>query len=484
TGDTTSSITVNATAVYSVDVTNTSGCMASDTVSVTILAVPVVDLGPDSSYCGPVVIIAGAGGDTYLWSTGDTTAAITANATAVYSVDVTNASGCTASDTVSIIMSPLPVINVSGNNAICNGDSTTLTASGTDMYMWINGPATASNTVAPTADSTFWVVGTDMISGCSDTVSYLVTIYQSPMIAQSVTVCGGDSVVVGSNTYTVSGVYYDTLATVNGCDSLIVTTLNVDNGTVTTQNVGGCQGFQVTVGLNTYDTTGTYTDTLVSTFGCDSTVITNLTISAPISVTQIIQGCDTAFSVTVGNNTYNTSGTYVDTLVRALGCDSIVTTNLFITTVFNSTTTVSGFGSIITANNTNPNVTYQWMNCTSGLQILGATNQAYYAAFNGSYAVIVTENGCPDTSACVSVVNVGIADPATNGQFSVYPNPTLSTITVTNDVPTEIVIFNTLGEVVHAQQIQTTATIDLSTYEGGVYFIRTSEGQMVRLVKE
>lgn len=445
----------------------------------------VFDLGPDTAYCGSsVTLTAGSGNfNTYLWSTGATTASISVTSSGTYFVLVVDSATTNNYDTVTITLNPLPSLVVNGNATICSGDSTTLTASGADTYSWVGGPNTAANTLAPTVDSTFWVIGTITATGCFDSSAFLVSVNASPMISQSVTVCSGDSVVVGSNTYTASGVYMDTLSTVNGCDSIITTTLTVDTGAVVTQILNLCTGDSVMVGSNVYDSTGVYTDTLVSIFGCDSVVVTNLTIAVANAFTQNVNGCGTGYSLTVGNNTYTTAGTYTDTLMNMAGCDSVVTTNLTITIV-NVNTTVSGFGYIITAANANPNTTYQWMNCANGVPILGATFQAYYATANGSFACIVTENGCPDTSLCTAVSNVGIVDPSTAGSLSVYPNPTANTVTITNSIPTEIVIYNTLGEVVLAQQIQTTSTVDLSSFEAGVYFIRTSEGEMIRLVKE
>lgn len=445
----------------------------------------VFDLGPDTAYCGSsITLTAGAGNyNTYLWSTGDSTASITVTLSGTYSVLVVDSATTNNYDTVTITLNPLPSLVVNGNATICSGDSTTLTASGADTYLWVGGPNTASSTVLPTADSVFWVIGTITATGCFDSSAFTVLVNESPMNSQSVTVCSGDSVVVGANTYTASGIYMDTLSTVNGCDSIIMTTLTVDTGVVVTQTLNLCTGDSVMVGSNLYDSTGVYTDTLVSAFGCDSVVVTNLTIVVANAFTQNINGCGTGYSLTVGNNTYTAAGTYTDTLMNVAGCDSVVTTNLTITIV-NVNTTVSGFGYIVTATNSNPNTTYQWMNCSNGVQILGAVFQSYYATANGSFACIVTENGCPDTSLCTAVSNVGIADPSTAGSLSVYPNPTANTVTVTNSIPTEIVIYNTLGEVVLAKQIQTTSTVDLSSFEAGVYFICTSEGEMIRLVKE
>ncbi len=93
------------------------------------------------------------------------------------------------------------------------------------------------------------------------------------------------------------------------------------------QNSSICQGESFSVGNNIYNTSGTYIDTLTNYLGFDSIVTTNLTvipISTNIQNPNICQG----ESISVGSNIYTTPGTYIDTLINYLGCDSIITTNL------------------------------------------------------------------------------------------------------------------------------------------------------------
>jgi hypothetical protein len=105
-----------------------------------------------------------------------------------------------------------------------------------------------------------------------------------------------------------------------------------------------------------------------------------------------------------------------------------------------------------------------------------------YAADSRSNKFIL--HCCTDTSACTPVTNIGIDDPTVDYMFNVFPNPTYGNVTIATSKPTQVVIFNALGETVMAQQVQNTVTLDLTALEGGVYFIRTTEGKVVRLVKE
>ncbi|MBT4479218.1 MAG: hypothetical protein HOC66_07395, partial [Flavobacteriales bacterium] len=149
------------------------------------------------------------------------------------------------------------------------------------------------------------------------------------------TICNGLSIVVGNNTYDSTGIYSDTLLAFNGCDSIITTTLTVlsTSASSTVNDVTICDGDSVVVGSSVYNSTGSYVDVLTNSAGCDSTVTTNLTVQTPVY--QDITICD-GDSLVVGNSVYNVGGSYTDTIQSSIGCDSIVYTNLTIYSQFNS----------------------------------------------------------------------------------------------------------------------------------------------------
>ena len=142
-------------------------------------------------------------------------------------------------------------------------------------------------------------------------------------------ICQGESITVGTSIYSTSGLFVDTMMSASGCDSLVYTNLTV-NPIVTYQNNQTiCLGETYSIGNNIYSTSGTYIDTFQTSFGCDSLVYTNLT------VTQVSGGSSTNNTTIcygdyfmVGTNMYTNTGTYYDTLIGSNGCDSTVTTNL------------------------------------------------------------------------------------------------------------------------------------------------------------
>jgi hypothetical protein len=86
------------------------------------------------------------------------------------------------------------------------------------------------------------------------------------------------------------------------------------------------------------------------------------------------------------------------------------------------TYSVTQNGNSLTADLTG--ATYQWINCIHNTIISGSTSQTFTAINNGNYAVIITETGCADTSACYSVTGVGIIENNFNKELLFYPNPT------------------------------------------------------------
>jgi len=129
--------------------------------------------------------------------------------------------------------------------------------------------------------------------------------------------------------------------------------------------------------------------------------------------------------------------------------------------------------------------TYQWFNCGLGnAQITGATNPTYVATANGSYAVIVTANGCADTSTCVSVTTVGIAQYGATNNLQVYPNPFSNELTIVSTTKANALLFDMLGNKINEFVLQnTTQTISLSDLAPGMYYLQV-DAQKIKVIKQ
>lgn len=118
---------------------------------------------------------------TYLWSNGQTTSTATGLGSANYTVAVTDASGCTQTQTVSITQTPgVPAVVTAVPVSIMAGGSTTLTASGGGNYSWSNGASDATIVVAPAGTTEYCVMVTDT-NNCVDSACVTITVGVEPV---------------------------------------------------------------------------------------------------------------------------------------------------------------------------------------------------------------------------------------------------------------------------------------------------------------
>jgi Secretion system C-terminal sorting domain len=117
---------ITVSGIYNVLVTDSNNCSASDTVNVTIYALPVVNIGPDTSICGSITLNANISG-TYTWSNSSTASSITVTTSGQYYLTVVDSNGCTGSDTANItIFLPTFVGIAVTTTQICEDDADVL----------------------------------------------------------------------------------------------------------------------------------------------------------------------------------------------------------------------------------------------------------------------------------------------------------------------------------------------------------------------
>ena len=120
---------------------------------------------------------------------------------------------------------------------------------------------------------------------------------------------------------------------------------------------------------------------------------------------------------------------------------------------------------------------YQWVDCDNGFAALnGETNQTFTASGSGNYALVVTENGCSDTSACYNITVVGLDNSEVKEHLLLlYPNPSSGQFQLISDIalPLEVTVFNMIGQTVFLQGNMTSNDIiDLTGVENGLYQVR------------
>jgi hypothetical protein len=163
TGATTQSIEVSTSGNYSVKVTNVNGCTATSTETIIrvnpLPAATITASGPITFCEGGKVILTASAGSSYLWSTGATTQSIEVSTSGKYSVKVTNANGCTATSTETIItVNPLPLATITpeGSTTITQTGNVILRANtGTGQtYQWFKDKVLISSAVSETYTAT------------------------------------------------------------------------------------------------------------------------------------------------------------------------------------------------------------------------------------------------------------------------------------------------------------------------------------------
>jgi predicted transcriptional regulator len=242
TGDSAATIEVEAMtqSTYPVTVTDSNGCTAKDSAKVVLYPEPQVDAGSNDSICpGDTATLTASGGGSYQWSTGDTTATIEVQAMiqSTYHVAMTDTNGCKATDSAKVVLYPGPQVDAGGNDTICRGDTTTLTATGGSEYLWNTNDTTPSLSVSPTVTSSYQVSATDT-NGCQATDSTMVVVQSLPSAdaGPDTSICSNDSATLTA----AGGINYQWSNGANGATINVSPSTNTIYG-VTVSNANGCE---------------------------------------------------------------------------------------------------------------------------------------------------------------------------------------------------------------------------------------------------
>ncbi|MBX7107569.1 MAG: gliding motility-associated C-terminal domain-containing protein [Chitinophagales bacterium] len=234
-----------------------------------------------------------------------------------------------------VAIDPIAIDSVTVTPATCNAiadGSITIYASNANLQYSVDGINYQSSSFFPNMAAGFHTVFVKSSVGCIvDSTIETGIVYPPTLLSVTAAICDGDSYLLpGGNTITVSGIYKDTLYASNGCDSVIITTTLTVNP-VTNQNIAAaiCPGgsYILPDGSSTA-LAGIYHDTLSTSTGCDSIIITTLTVLPVTTQTMVVSVCNGDSYLLPSGNTVSVSGIYHDTLTASTGCDSILITDL------------------------------------------------------------------------------------------------------------------------------------------------------------
>ena len=324
---------------YTVTATADNGCTSTTAIEITPNAdAPALSItnntGETELTCAltSISVTATGSGTSYQWTGGANTdeASNTFTEPGTYTVVATAGNGCSASEQITItrnIEAPDIVASATAS-AICQGESTTISATGGQSYTWspeTGLPTTvgASITASPTSTITYTVTGVGA-NGCNGTADVTITVNLPTSSEFTAAAC--DLYTWNGTNYTESGDFQQTFPNANGCDSVVTLHLTINHAVTNEFSETACSSFEWN--STTYTESGDYVQTLQTVNGCDSVVTLHLTINTPTESNDTVTVCD---SYEWNGTTYTETGNYQVTLpnANANGCDSIA--NLFLT---------------------------------------------------------------------------------------------------------------------------------------------------------
>lgn len=328
TGETTRTIEVDTAGEFTVTATNPSGCISEDAINVNLIPAPLIDQVNvnQNDICEPVSnIIFSSTGSTgnYEWFAPDgssigtgndvTIASADASDSGTYMLQVSRDNGCEDMETIDLVIHPLPVLSINGNQDLCENDAATLSATGALSYQWIdpNGNVVSTTNeldfpVLDPADSGMYQLIGETEFNCEDTLLFDVSI--SPELTVDIQpdvlgICSTDPLdaLAVSNQTGVNFVWTNPSgATVSTTDQLSLTGLTINDiglYTVTATNASNCVAVdEVFVDI---DESFLFENTVEQ---CPGTTFTIPQTGQLVSMSEIIQvdllttnGCDSTF---------------------------------------------------------------------------------------------------------------------------------------------------------------------------------------------
>jgi subtilisin-like proprotein convertase family protein len=427
TGETSASINVSptTTTTYSVTITDNLGNTSVDQVTITVNALPMADITGDNDICtGQSTMLTATGGTSYLWNTGSVMPSISVSPTSntTYTVTVTDANVCSATASETVTVNPLPVVNVTGDNIICIGESTILTATGGTQFLWSTGATTSMITVSPTTNTNYAVTVTDS-NGCSNTNGITVIVNPLPVptisvIENSGTTPNDGQICFGASAQlTASGGVSYVWSTGANTATINVTPATTTTYIVTTTDSNGCRGTASRTITVTPFPVGPITIVENSGLMPNDGVIcsgASVTLTAPAAAQYLWSTGATTASITVAP-TMNT--TYSVTVTNANSCISNTSTTITVNPLPTPNISVTELSGTSNNDGTICNGASVTLTAFGGNQFLWST---------GANTSSITVSPMATTTYIVTVTNAANCSNTASVTITVNPLPVIS----------------------------------------------------------
>jgi hypothetical protein len=233
-------------------------------------------------------------------------------------------------------------------------------------------------------------------------------------------------------------------------------------------------------GTRTLTSSGNYLDTLASNNGCDSLLYIDLSIFQSTTTSIIDSGCG-SYMLPGSMAVVSASGQYFDTLQTINGCDSLLDLNLTITKVDTSILVDQANQQVIALA---ANASFRWLDCENNYAVIPGIIDDTAGFQPGTYAVEITQGGCVDTSRCVVLRPTATTLPASDPYFEIYPNPNKGNFMIMHHSSlhlSKLEIYNTRGSLIrHFDNLYPGRKYTLDFPPGTYYVVAyTSDGEVI-----
>jgi hypothetical protein len=405
----------------------------------------------------------GNGNSIYSWSTADTTQMIWAFTGGDYILTRMDSTGCSFTDTATIIEIALPTPYLGVDTLGCAG-TIMLDAGTAASYLWSTGETTQTINVA--ISDTIWVAATNI--GCATINDTIVidTIYANPVIdlGLDTTACDWLNLDAGAG--------YSIYTWSSGGSAQMDSIMSTGAYTIIVEDVNGCMGMDsIMVTIET---------TPMLMLGADTSACDGATITIDAGTADSYMWSNSATTQTIP---VTTSGTYSVTATNAGLCadsdDIMVTFNTNPTVTLGNDITVCE-GDSVSLDAGAGNTTYNWST--------GSTTQIEVVTTSGTYTVTVTNaNGCEGTDdimvtidSCLNVTSFSANDVAT---VNIFPNPSKGSFNISIEgselVNLSIDIMDITGRIIFLKEVGTVPNsylqeVQLENLPTGIYMVRVT----------
>lgn len=251
------------------------------------------------------------------------------NTPGTYNVRIYDVCGNASTSQITVSQIIFPPITALASS--CNNKKLTFGSSPFYTYKWTapNGKTFIGDTlninpITPADTGLYTIERITDINGCRDTSYTSYHLVSANIYERVESICPGNSITIGTHTYSSTGVYTDSLKNINGCDSIVILRLTVLAPKRDTIYRSVCPGMQFLFNGKSYSTAGIYSDTL-TTSGCDS--IATLVLSTALKQQSVSLSICANTQYNFNGKVLTSPGIYRDTLPTST-CDSIITLNL------------------------------------------------------------------------------------------------------------------------------------------------------------